>query len=450
MLSQIGKLAALWLLLGGLWLSLDAQTATQAQTPGFPAQFECNEDLRGETIRFFHFGDLSGPFSALTLPVVTGFDDAVDYFNAHGGVCGAQIEQVFADTGADPNVSQSIWDDFAGQDDAHVVFVYQTEDAELLRPLAEQARIPVMVSTGSVRSLYGDDGDAPGWVFAITPLYEDQMGGFCDYIAAHWDDFGLPGEPTIGHVSWSVSFGTYSDTPATRAYCEALGVGYAGAEYYFPIVPNITPLVENMLQAGANILYTTSVADGPARLASTVDSLGVREDVLLAGPNWVLDPAVVRLAGESADGYLGQLPYRWWDEVDNPGIQTITAYWADNRLADSPQEALEIRGLAYLIAFAAVDAYRNVMIDAINTVGYENLSGAALYERLTGDTTYHGLGDVLRFNFHDGVRSTRNSRMGQLGFIGDDEVGLRSAVDILTDWQPLPDLRLGGADVPEE
>ncbi len=425
---------------------------TQAQAPedGFPAQFDCAEDLSGETLRFYHFGDLSGPFSALTLPVVAGFDDAVDYFNAHGGICGATIEQQVADTGADPNVSQSVWEDFAARDDTYVVFVYQTEDAELLRPQAAAAQIPLMVSTGSVRSLYGEDGDAPGYVFSITPLYEDQMGGFCEYIAANWDDFGIPGAPVIGHVSWSVSFGTYSDTSATRAYCEALGVGYADAEYYFPIVPNITPLVENVLAEGANILYTTSVADGPARLASTVDTLGLSagEDVLLAGPNWVLDPAVVRLAGESAEGYIGQVPYLWWDEIDAPGIQVITDYWRTQRLADDPQAALEIRGLAYLIAFAAVDAYRNVMIDTINAVGYANLSGEAVYARLTSDTTYSGLGGVLEFNYSDGQRSTTRSRLGQLAFV-EANGGLASQVVILTDWRDLPALHLGGADVPD-
>ncbi|MGD8815043.1 MAG: ABC transporter substrate-binding protein, partial [Anaerolineales bacterium] len=55
-------------------------------------------DLTGETITLYHFGDLSGPYAAITAPLVHGAEDAVAALNAAGGIYGATLEVQFADT----------------------------------------------------------------------------------------------------------------------------------------------------------------------------------------------------------------------------------------------------------------------------------------------------------------------------------------------------------------
>lgn len=307
-----------------------------------PPQFECEYDLTGETITIYHFGDISAVYTFITAPLVQGFEDAVTYFNEQGGICGAEIVSVNRDTGASQEAAQAIWDDFSERDDAYVMLLYMTEDAELLRQQAEEKQIPLLVSTASVLGVYGEDGNTPGWVFGITPLYQDQLGAFCDYISENWEQFGIDADPVIGHVSWLGAFGQSTDTDATRAYCESKGIGYAGAEYYFPIVPDITTQIQNVVAEGANILYTTSVADGPSRLATTAAAmeLPIGEEMILAGPNWVLDNTLIRLAGESGVDFIGQLPYVWWDEVDHPGIQVVQQYWLDNYATQNPETVL--------------------------------------------------------------------------------------------------------------
>jgi len=390
--------------------SMVGATGAQTESAEPPVgTYNCAEDLSGETFTFYHFGDLSNIYSFVTSSSRQGFEDGIAYFNQQGGICGASIREEVRDTRASQEAAQNAWDEFGARDDAHVVVLYLTEDAELVRNQAAEEERPIVVATGSVSSLYGDSGDEAGWVFSATPLYEDQFGAFCDFIAERWDSFGIPGEPVIGHVSWGIAFGPYSDTDATRAYCASKGVGYAGAKYYLPGTPDLSNFVQQVLDEGANILYTTSVSDGPARLASTARALDLKigEEVLIAGPNWALDASVIQLAGEAGEGLLGQLPYVWWDELDDPGIQAMTTFWAQTRLngAEDPVAALGSRGVGYLVAFSAVDVYRQLMIDTVNRVGFENLSGKEVYNSLTSGQAYSGLGGVLTLQYDAQRRS---------------------------------------------
>lgn len=413
-------------------------------------ELECSYDLSGRSYRFYHFGDLSGPYAFITTPVLAGFEDAIAYFNANGGLCGATIEADYRDTGASGAAAQAAWDEFTGRGDANVVFLYLTEDSELLRDQAAEQQIPIVVATSSTLALYGDSADEPAWVFGATPLYQDQLGAFCDYISEHWEQYGIEGDPVIGHVSWIGAFGEASDTDESRAYCASKGVGYAGAAYYFPGLPDISTQVQRVLDDGANILYTTSLATGPAQLGSTVEAMGIRDQVVLAGPNWVLDTSVISLGGESVAGIIGQLPYYWWDEIEQPGIQLVTNYWAQHRLATAqdPLEAFQIRNIAYLLAWVTVDFYRQFMTIAINEVGPDAVTGQTVYDILTSDREFSTLHGVMRIRYGPNDRSPHRTRFGTIQFI-ESEGSITPTIVPLTDWVDVPDLIPGGADVPK-
>ena len=83
----------------------------------------------------------------------------------------------------------------------------------------------MFVTTGSNLGLYGENGNEPGWAFAITPLYENQLGEFCDYIAENWDSFDIDGDPVIGHVSWLGTFGESSPHRLQRIVRRLLACG---------------------------------------------------------------------------------------------------------------------------------------------------------------------------------------------------------------------------------
>lgn len=415
-----------------------------------PPVIECEHDLSGETLGFYHFGDLSGPYAFITQPALAGFEDAINYLNENGGVCGAEVVSEYRDTAAEGAAVQAAWDEFSARDNAYLVYLYLPQDSELLRDQIEAAQIPVIAATGSTLAMYGEDGNSPGWAFSAVPLFHDQLGAFCDYVSQNWDSFGIDGDPVIGHVSW-LGFGEDTDTDASRAYCENVGVGYAGAQYYFPGIPDISTQIQRVRDEGANILYTTSLTSGPAQLASTLEAMELRDQVMVAGPNWVLDTSVINLGGDAVVGMIGQLPYIWWDDLQHPGIQFATAYWAENRLAtaDDPQTAFALRNVAYLLAWASVDLYREVLILALNDVGgLDNLSGEAVFEVLTSDRRFEPLQGMIQVQYGEDRRAPSSTRIGTINRVETDSGAVNYQSVPLSEWIEAPDLRPGGDDAP--
>lgn len=455
------------LLLLGILATLALPTAfADRKAPNAPemanrptARTECNEDLTGQTIMYYHIGDLSGPYAPITQPLLAGLDDALKYFNEHGGLCGATIAQElgvsYDDTAGSPEKAQEIWDRFVTDKDPSerpsMVFLYSSTDGEILRDQAAELQTPILLAAGSDLALYGEDG-TPGWEFAIIPLYTDQLGLFCDYISENWASMGIEGEPSIGHLSWGIPFGRSSDTPEVQAYCASKGVGYAGAEYFLPIgTPDVGPQLRNLTDAGANIIYTTTLATGADTVIKAVAGAGLLDQVVIAGSNWILDTSVYGLAGADSNHVIGNLPYLWWDNLENPGVQVVTTQWATNRLAPAgdnaelQQQAFRTRNIAYLLSYPTLDLWIELMTRAINEVGYENVTGAVIYDILNNDFQYDAFEGMLSVAYNSETRSVMTSHIGQIQIAE----GEAPKIVPITDLLETPDLRVGGADVPQ-
>jgi ABC-type branched-subunit amino acid transport system substrate-binding protein len=437
-------------LVGLMAPSVAAYQAPTAPTAAIMQATECEEDLSGQTITFYHFGDLSGSFAFITLPLVAGLDDAIAYFNENGGLCGADITVEFRDTAGDTDQSQQFWDEFTsreGADHPRMILLYSSADGELLRDQAAEQEIPIILAAGSEKAFYGENSDEPGWNFGVVPLYTDQLGLFCEYIGANWDQFGIEGDPVIGHLSWLGAFGQASDTENTRAYCEQQGVGYAGAEYFLPTTSSVAEELTVLVDNGANIIYTTSLATGPVLVAKAIAGAGLQGELLLAGTNWALDTSVIGLGGADVAGTTGVLPYIWWDNVDHPGIQLVLNSWLTNRLApagDDPeaqQSALATRNIAYILAYASVDLWIEIMTQTINRVGFENADGAAVYETLNSGFEYDVLQGVLPIKFDAELRAQTTGAIGQIQFVENAAGGVTPQVNPISEVMETPDLR---------
>ena len=205
-------------------VSIIAAPSMAQDTMNYPSELsECEVDLTGETLTIFHFGDLSGPYAFITQPVVSAVTDAVAYWNDRGGICGAMLQQIYEDTGGNLETTQSAYDRFTSEyaDELDLLMLYSSSDGELLREQLAEDEIVSIISAGSIESLYGEDGMTPGWLYASNPLYINQFGSFCEFVAANPDTFP---DPVIGFVTWPGAFGLAGTEPAADAYCSGLGV----------------------------------------------------------------------------------------------------------------------------------------------------------------------------------------------------------------------------------
>ena len=378
-------------------------------------------DLTGQTVNLYHLLDASSQQDAFVTPLKDGFEDASAYFNAHGGVCGAQLAQLFPDP-SKPFDAQLEYDRVAGLNPKPVMIaLYDSGDAELLRGQLAQDQIPALgLRVGSVLGLYGENGKTPGWIFATNPLYTDQFGAFCQFVAQHPQ---LYPRPVIGFLSWDYSFGETAYQPEVVRYCAALGVKVVDPPVYFSEADTyIHPQVQMVIDVGANVLYTDSLGTGPALIAQTLVEMKLSDKVALAAVNWGLDPSVGRLgqatlgAGglPSTNGLLGSLPLRSWAEADQPGIKLI----ADQ--ADLRQRPQWERNNFYLLAWATTDLYIELYIRTGNRVGFDHLTGAEMKKTLE-NIVYSPLGGLETVDFHQGARrALAADRIGQMAYLGRD------------------------------
>ncbi len=412
-MKKHGILLALLLVIGGALPSL-AQDMMD-----YPADMsECEVDLSGETINIFHFGDLSGPYAFITQPIVSALTDAVAYWNGRGGVCGAELAQVYEDTGGSREAAQSAYDRFTSTygDELDLLLLYSSDDGELLREQLAEDEIVSIISAGSIESLYGEDGQTPGWLFASNPLYINQFGFFCQFVAASPPVFR---DPVIGFVTWPGAFGLAGTEAAAREYCAGLGVEVLEEpQIFLPTDTDILTQVQNSIDSGANIIYTNSLASGPPLIASALVDLGLEEEITLAGVNWVMDTTVGLLGQRvlksnglpAVDGMLGSMPFRWWTEQDNPAVQFVAQQFAANN------RSLPEQNIAYLLTWGAVDSILEATIRTVNRTGsLEAVTGAEIKSTMES-MDYAVLGGLMQHRYEDGMRDASMNRIAVLKY----------------------------------
>jgi branched-chain amino acid transport system substrate-binding protein len=407
-----------------------AAAATAAAEAAAPALR--TDNLEGETITIYHFGDLSGPYAAITSPLINGMQDAVNAVNANGGIRGATIEVKFIDTGGSVDESVSAYERFTGEDaNAMLMFTYGSPEVEALASRFAEDKIVNLSAGLSAVGFYGPDS---GYTFGLGPIYPDQFGLFLDWLTANWADVkpaGAGDEIKLAHISWPGAFGQGALTPETRAYAAALGVEIVTEETYdlSPTADTTTALLTAQA-AGANVLWTNTLAFGPAALMNGIGALGLQDQFVVAGANWGMDVATFAFVQDPAlaAGFIAPFPSLWWNDADHPGIQKIVEIFTANSRTPGEQNA------GYLIINAGVDLAVSVIEMAIDEVGFDALNGEAIYNVLTAKGPFEPLDGVLRLDYSDGSRSPHVAQIRQIQ-------GGPAQFNVLQDWTETPDLR---------
>ena len=390
------------------------------------------DNLEGETITFYHFGDLSGPYAAITGPLIHGMEDAVAALNADGGIRGATVEIEFADSAGSVDEAVAIYDRYTSEDDNIIImFNYGSGEAEALASRFVEDEIPSLSSGLSSVAFYGEGS---GYTFGLGPIYPDQFGAFLDYAVANWDDIkpeSAGDEIKLAYLSWPGAFGQGALTDETRAYAEELGIEIVIEEIYdvAPTADTTTALL-NAQAAGANVIWTNTLAFGPAALMNGIGALGLEGEFILAGDNWAMDLATYAFVSDPAlaVGLYSPLSYLWWNDVDHPGIQYAESLFAENERG--PGE----HGVGYLLLIAGVDVAKQAIENAIDEVGFDALTGADVQRALTDMGPYEGLEGVVMFDYSDGSRSPHSVQIRQIQ-------GGPDAFNVVQDFTDTPDLR---------
>ena len=389
-------------------------------------------DLTGETITIYHFGDLSGPYAAITGPLIHGAEDAVKAINEAGGIYGAQLEVKFSDTGGSVDEAVAAYDRFTSEDDnILIVIMYGSGEAEALAPRLVEDKIPGLSAGLSSQAFYGKES---GYTFGLGPIYPDQIGYTMKYIVDNWAELkpeNAGDEVKLAYLSWPTAFGQGALTDESRAYLADLGVEIVAEETY-----DVSPAADTTMAiltaqaAGANVIWTNTLAFGPAVILNDLNSLGLRGDFVVAADNWAQDLSLYAFLADPAYGVglITPFPYLWWTDTDHPGIQYAQSIF------DANERPAAEHNVGYLLLIAGVDIAKTAFERAIDTVGYENLTGEAVYQALQELGEYQALGGVFRADYANGSRSPHESQIRMIK-------GGPDAFTVIQDWSQTPDLR---------
>ena len=391
-------------------------------------------DLTGETITIYHFGDLSGPLAAITAPLIHGAEDAVKAVNEAGGVYGAQLEVKFADTGGKVEEAVAAYDRFTSEDDNVLVLItYGSGDAEALAQRVTEDKIPNLAAGLSAKAFYGE---GPGYTFGIGPIYPDQFGYTMKFLKDNWATYkpkDAGDEIKLAYLSWPTAFGQGALTDESRAYLEELGIELVLEEKYDPApTADTTTAILNAQAAGANAIWTNTLAFGPAVILNDLNSLGLRDQFVVTADNWAMDLSLYAFLADPAYGVglITPFPYLWWTDVDNPGIQYA------QKVFDANQRTLAEHNVGYLLLLGGVDLAVDAITLAIDTVGYENLTGEAVNDALIALGEHEVLDGVYRVDYSNDNRAPRQAQLRMIQGGPDKFV-------VLQDWTEMPDLRPG-------
>ncbi len=379
----------------------------------------------GEKITLYHLGDVTGPLAAITTPLVSGFDDGVKYLNKTGGIRGAEVLVEMSDTKSQVDLAILGYNRFREKKPL-VIQMYGSPETEAVKARLAEDKIPVLTAGVSSKGSY-----PPGYVFAVVPIYTDQFGLFLDWLVPNWSKVRpAKGQaldsPKIAFITWDTAFGRDVLTPEALAYAERKGVKIVAQELFTPGAPDVTTQILNAKKAGANVIYTNTLAHGPAQILKDAVALGVRDEFLIAGCNWGLDLSMLALAREAAEGFYGVFPNFWWDDADHPGVKIVQAeFTANNR---KPAE----RAVGYLLAFSFVEAMKQYIEKTIDRVGFEGLSGAAVYETIITTGRLDAMQGVVSLDYGPDKRAPSRARIVQVQ---------KGKFVYLTDWMIAPDLR---------
>lgn len=389
-------------------------------------------DLTGETITIYHFGDISGPYASITGPLVNGANDMVAHINETAGIFGATVELRFADTGGAVEEAVAAYDRFTSEDDNILLFLmYGSPEEEALYARVAEDQIPVIAAGLSAEAFYRIPD---GYMFGGGPIYPDQLGFFLDYVTANWSALkpaSAGDEIKLAYLSWPGAYGQGALTEESRSYAESLGVEIVHEEQYdLSPTADTTTAVLNAQAAGANLIYTNTLAFGPANLLNDLNALGVRDQFLVGGNNWAMDVSLYAFLADPAyaAGFYAPFPFAWWNDVDNPAIQ-----FAEENFAKYGRSAGE-HNIGRLLIQGFIDVAVTAIENAILEVGFENLTGQAIYDQLVLIEGYNALGGLITVDYTNGRRSPNMLQMRVIQ-------GGPDAFTIVHDWTEAPDLR---------
>ncbi len=394
---------------------------------------ECAEDLTGETILLHQQAGREGPIAAiLGEAFVFATNDALDAINSSGGVCGAELAVEFNETNYNVDLEIEAYE--KTREDALIIFTYASGATVALAERFNEDQIVSFAAGVNGPAIYGTPN---GYTIGQVAVYSDQFAGFLQWVSENWDDIkpeSAGDDIVVGVIGWANAFGAGATTPEALAFAESLGITVLPLEEQ-AISPDadVSGQIQNMLVGGANVIYNQNLSFSVAQVIGTIRAIGVWDDVLVGGVSWTYNGDVLEFLGESraaANGYYGVVPHATWADTELEVIQEANAAFEAGGYPAAEKTN------TYLLTYGGFFAIRDILVHAINSDGYENLSGETILAAMEDIGIVDARG-LFAYNMQDGLRAPTTAQIRQ--WVVNADGGIDDVA--ITDFFTLPDTR---------
>lgn len=331
-------------------------TTSEAATDGGD-----DSQASGEPITIGAVFDLSGATADVGTPFADGVRGHVDWLNSGGGVEGRQIELLSQDYAYEVPQAEQLYSQYVSE--GAVAFSgWGTGDSEALRTRVTADEIPFM--SASYSEDLADPAETP-YNFVAAATYSQQMRIALRHLA----------DTNDGHIEVAAFHhdSPFGESPLEdgRTYIEEndLDIGYqtyampSAATDYFGVLAQAQ-------DQGASYIIIQNVASPAAQLAQNVVSQGM--DATIVCLNWCSDEIFVDLAGDSAEGSLGVIPFGPPDQADGD-LSDVEEYLESQGSSLDDIDLHFTQGWYQFSIF--VEAIRNLIADGTEVTG-PNIKGA--------------------------------------------------------------------------
>jgi ABC-type branched-subunit amino acid transport system substrate-binding protein len=259
---------------------------------------------------------------------------------------------------------------------------------EPVKDMLERDKTPVLVMGATIPSLY----DPPGLIFSYYGCAVNWFTGLAKWVLQDWEASGGAGRPKLGVMHWDNPFGNSTKEGGGYTWAEEHGVDVIDTTFS-PTALDLSPQLLRLRDEGVDYVYLFGRVTDVTLLIRNARGLGLWDDIkFIITPFTDVYHTLLPLYGEDAEGlYMLTVEEPW-----TAGPEVAKAH----RISIEIDEWAGKSGKKYDMAASVglKQILSAVVRQAVADVGYDNLSGEAMYNALQKlehiDTlgSYHNIG----------------------------------------------------------
>lgn len=326
--------------------------------------------------------DFTGPIAAVSVPLWKAFDWYKEWLEANDPIPGVKVKVLWEDTGYSAERYLPAYKRF--KEAGSILQIHTSSTANsVLGELHRADKIPAITpGCGYTYGFFPKEIKAkgPSYLFFDRPPYADAFAGGAMHFLKKWKEAGHKEKPKAVFIGW--------DAPYPRGPIE-LATPYLIEQGFEMLQPQIYPVTATDLtsqcmalkKAGANLIMSNvtekfiSMLLKDARRAGMEFGLGPNKAVIMGG-NEAVNPDVLKMAGDAAEGSWGVSSYPSFAQTELKGMKLVKELQMKH-LGRIEEHSNYFMGMSY------PHVIWKILKDTVKKYGKEHITAGNIYKSLT-------------------------------------------------------------------